>query len=67
MVTLFSLQSVNHNRPKYFGSRIVEANIANDISLLMPRQDRTRKIFVCVVLFTFFLFKPYSFQKTASL
>lgn len=29
----FSLQSVNHNRPKYFGSRIMEANTTNWISV----------------------------------
>lgn len=64
----FSLQSMNHNRPKYFGSRTVEANIANWISVYYcPGKTEQEGSLFAWVLFTFFLFRPHSFQTTASL
>lgn len=64
----FSLQSMNHNCPQILWLSDCGGQYCKmGISLLFPRKDRTRKIFVCMVLFTFFLFRPHSFQTTASL
>lgn len=52
----FSLQSMNHNRPKYFGSRTVEANIANWISVYYcpGKTEQEGSLFAWVCLRSFY-------------